>query len=72
MSKLERVLEPDSQELPDCHCGAEMHLARSELAPASVGAETRVYECTNCGRELRLVVWVDAASSKPPAAAPME
>ena len=53
MSKLERILEPGSRELPDCVCGSEMHLARSESAATAAGVEARVYECADCGRQLR-------------------
>jgi hypothetical protein len=61
MSKLERILEPGSSEMPDCHCGAEMHLVRSEPADASPSAEIRIYECPNCKRELRVMVWIETS-----------
>lgn len=52
---------PGSSEMPDCQCGAEMHLARSKQADKSPGTEVRVYECSACGHELRLTVWAEVA-----------
>jgi len=56
MAKLERVLEPDSNETPTCMCGEEMHLARVQPQPISADAETREFHC-HCGHVLRLAVW---------------
>jgi hypothetical protein len=58
MSKFERLLLPGSTEMPDCQCGAEMRLARSE--PKSPDTEVRVYECFVCKREFRLMTWTEA------------
>ena len=59
MSSLERVLAPGSEDLPDCICGREMILVRREKADDQKNVETRTYHCTPCGRELRLMVWMD-------------
>lgn len=66
MTKFERLLVPGSTEMPDCQCGAEMRLAGASQIEKPSGAEVRVYECSDCGHELRLMVWADAAD---PAAA---
>ena len=58
MSKFERLLLPNSTEMPDCQCGVEMRHARSEQK--SSDTEVRVYECTVCGHQLRLMVWTEA------------
>jgi hypothetical protein len=57
MSKFERLLMPGSTEMPECQCGAEMHLARSNRSGEMPGTEVRIYECSACGHELRLMVW---------------
>jgi hypothetical protein len=57
MSKLERVLEPNSPETPTCLvCGEDMYLARTLPSSVSADAETREYHCY-CGHVLRLAVW---------------
>jgi hypothetical protein len=61
MSKLERVLVAGSTEMPDCRCGAEMRLARSNLSDNSPDTEIRIYECAGCGHELRLMAWREPA-----------
>jgi hypothetical protein len=61
MTKFERLLVPGSTEMPDCQCGAEMHLARSTKSEKTPGAEVRTYECKPCGHELRLTVWAETA-----------
>ena len=60
MSKFDRLLLPNSTETPDCQCGAEMRLARSEQK--SPGTEVRVYECSVCRHELRLTTWTEAVT----------
>jgi hypothetical protein len=60
MSKLERVLEPNSTETPTCMCGEEMELARKQPQSISEHAETREFHC-RCGHVLRLAVWKSAA-----------
>jgi hypothetical protein len=59
VSKLDRVLVPGSADLPDCQCGAEMHLAKSKLCENSRDAEIRIYQCPACAHELRLMVWTE-------------
>ena len=56
MSVFERLLEPDSTELPDCRCGREMAIDRIELIPDSE-AQIRIYQCQYCHHEMRLTVW---------------
>ena len=56
MSKLERVLEPNSEETPTCMCGEDMNLAKVQPQPISDDAETREFHCY-CGHVLRLAVW---------------
>ena len=56
MSKIERLLVPGATELPDCRCGREMALAATECQN---DAETRIYKCSQCGHEMRLIVWLD-------------
>ena len=56
MSVFERLLKPDSAELPDCRCGKEMAIDRIELIPDS-DARIRIYQCQYCHSELRLTVW---------------
>lgn len=62
MSSIERVLVPGSADLPDCRCGSEMDLIALENVGNQSEAETRVYRCARCERELRLMVWLDAAN----------
>jgi hypothetical protein len=61
MSKLERLIGGRMDEMPDCHCGAEMRLNGS--VKRSDETEMRLYECAVCGRELRLTVWSDTEVS---------
>ena len=56
MSVFERLLEPDSTELPDCQCGKEMAIDRIELI-ANSDAQIRIYQCQYCRSEMRLTVW---------------
>ena len=48
MSVFERLLEPDSTELPDWRCGKEMASDRIELIPDS-DARIRIYQCRCSG-----------------------
>lgn len=52
---IERLLEPDSTELPYCHCGSEMFLANTDCTRQD--AHLKTFECAACGREMRLMVW---------------
>ena len=58
MSKIERLLVPGSTEFPDCRCGQEMALAATQNDPTG-DSETRIYKCSQCHHEMRLIVWVD-------------
>lgn len=51
----ERLLEPNSREAPDCGCGNEMRLTRTEKR--SEDAAVRHFECDACGKQLLLMVW---------------
>jgi hypothetical protein len=55
MSKFERLLMPGSTELPDCRCGSEMKIIKSDAI--GLGAEVRTYQCPLCEHELRLTTW---------------
>lgn len=57
---IERLLEPDSKELPDCQCGKTMGLTRIEAT--STDTRRKIFHCDACGREMRLMVWVDSAA----------
>jgi len=54
---IERLLEPGSTELPACQCGREMTLARLEAKADDT--RLKIFECSACGREMRLMVWDD-------------
>jgi len=56
MSYLERALETDCIELPQCGCGRQMRLSRIEPVPDYNKACT-LYRCLNCQQEIRLTVW---------------
>ena len=59
MSSLERLLGPNCNEGPECRCGEEMKVARTEQVPDQTDAHIRVYNCRVCGHEMRLTVWAD-------------
>jgi hypothetical protein len=63
MSSFERLLAPGSTELPECRCGDEMQLERTDELPDSTDAQIRIYKCASCSHEMRLTVW---ASTTPP------
>jgi hypothetical protein len=65
MSKFERLLMPGSTEMPECQCGAEMHLARSTQTEEMTATEVRIYGCSACGHELRLMVWAQTTDDPP-------
>jgi hypothetical protein len=65
MSKFERLLTPDTCDLPDCQCGAEMVVA-SVQPGSSHDTEVKVYRCPNCARELRLTLWADDGTGRGP------
>ena len=57
MSSYERLLVPDSTELPECRCGKEMKLVRVDELPDRTDAQIRIYKCQACQHEMRLTVW---------------
>jgi hypothetical protein len=59
MSSYERLLIPGSTEGPECRCGEEMKVARTERLPNQTDAQIRIYTCPICGHEMRLTVWAD-------------
>jgi hypothetical protein len=56
----ERLLEPDSPEVPNCACGREMRFAKTERR--SDDAAVKHFQCDSCGRELLLMVWPELAA----------
>jgi len=52
---IERLLDPDSTELPTCQCGSEMMLKTIERRTAD--SHLKIFACANCEREMRLMVW---------------
>ena len=54
MTVFENLLAPGSTELPDCRCGAEMHLFR--IKPCG-DTEIRIFRCDTCHHEFQLMVW---------------
>jgi hypothetical protein len=58
---LERLLEPGSTELPDCVCGTQMRLEKTQAAQDDT--EIRIFRCPRCQRELRLTVWCETVST---------
>ena len=55
VSKFERLLMRGSTELPECRCGSDMKIIKSD----SIGsdAQVRTYQCPLCEHELRLTMW---------------
>jgi hypothetical protein len=54
MSSFENLLVPGSTELPDCRCGAEIHLF---AAKPCGDTEIRIFRYETCHHELYLMVW---------------
>jgi len=54
MRAFENLLIPGSTELPECRCGAEMHLVRTKPL---MDTEIRVFGCDLCNHEFQLMVW---------------
>ena len=52
---IERLLEPNSTELPTCQCGSEMRLRTVERRTAD--SQLKVFSCADCEREMRLMMW---------------
>jgi hypothetical protein len=57
MSRIERLLVLGSTELPECHCGSEMHIASHDPISENDDAFIRIYKCPSCSREMRLTIW---------------
>jgi hypothetical protein len=55
VSKFERLLMPESTELPECLCGSEMKIIKSDAIGSD--GEVRTYRCPQCEHELRLTMW---------------
>jgi hypothetical protein len=55
MSKFERLLMRGSTELPECRCGLDMKIIKSDAMGSD--AEVRTYRCPQCEHELRLTTW---------------
>jgi hypothetical protein len=63
MSLFERLLVPGCAELPECRCGKEMKITRTDRLPESGDTHIRIYTCPACHHEMRLTVWgTDAAA----------
>ncbi len=56
MAAIEDLLAPGSTELPECRCGAVMHLARVKPLPDT---EIRIFRCAACAHEFQLMVWTE-------------
>jgi hypothetical protein len=54
MRAFEDLLVPGSTDLPECHCGTEMHLFGTKPA---LDAEIRIFRCEACNHEFQLVAW---------------
>jgi hypothetical protein len=54
MPALEDLLVPGSIEVPDCRCGAEMHLFGRKPCRET---EVRIFKCSSCDHEFQLMVW---------------
>ena len=61
MRAFENLLVPGSTELPECRCGAEMHLFRTKPRGDT---EVRVFRCAVCSHEFQLMVWAASAESE--------
>ena len=57
MRTFEELLVPGSTEVPDCQCGAEMHLSGAKEAS---DAEIRIFKCDSCHHEFQFMVWKTA------------
>ncbi len=54
MRSIENLLAPDSTELPDCKCGAELRLF---AVKPNHDTEVRIFKCDECLHEFQLMVW---------------
>ena len=51
---IERLLTPNSIEVPPCRCGVDMTF--KSLRSADVGL--KVFECSSCSSEMQLMIWL--------------
>ena len=54
MAEFEDLLAPGSTDMPDCRCGAEMHLFK--VKPCG-DTEIRIFRCISCNNEFQLMAW---------------
>lgn len=54
---IERLLEPENKDLPDCRCGKQMKVFSATPTPDIRDSYIRVYKCPACQHEIRLTVW---------------
>ena len=65
MINLEKLLEPDSPEVPACRCGEDMVL--SQIVPTkTIDTEIKIFRCDHCKYELRLMVWCEPPNGPSP------
>jgi hypothetical protein len=57
MARLEDLLAPGSTELPDCRCGAEMHIFEIRSCEDT---EIRIFRCDACHHEFQLMAWKES------------
>ena len=53
----ERLLEPESTDVPTCRCRKDMRY--DNLESRSADALVKIFRCDDCGHELRLMIWAD-------------
>ena len=54
---IERLSEPESNQMLRCQCGAEMRLANRDRPATAHKTELRIFICPLCQHEMRLTVW---------------
>jgi len=57
---IERLLMPDSIEVPPCRCGVDMAFKSLTARSADVGL--KVFECPSCLSEMQLMIWLPQQS----------
>ena len=62
MRTFENLLVAGSTELPECRCGAEMHLAATKPLEDT---EIRIFRCAACNHEFQLMVWMPLKETGP-------
>jgi hypothetical protein len=60
MPAIENLLVPESTELPDCRCGAELRLFA--VKPRG-DTEIRIFKCDTCHHEFQLMFWATAGTA---------